>query len=171
MQKKQQEVITIGLFGTCGNSQWRKPFIEYFEKNNIAFFNPVVPDWDPSCAEIEAEHLVEDEVILFPVTDETYGEGSLAETGFSIAQAIRSNQERFVVLYVAPKVCAALDTADPVAAKTSNKMRALVLAHMKKQQANYPNVYIVDSMEKMLEATKKLHDAMVLMKATRDLTN
>ena len=163
MQPKQQGVITIGLFGTCGGSQWRVPFINLFEKKGISFFNPVVPNWDDSFADIEAQHLVEDEIILFPVTDETTGFGSLAESGFSISQALRSNSERFVLVYIAPNVNDALQVADPVQAKESKKARALALAHIKRQAKTFPNVYIVDSMDKMLSITEPLHTAMINM--------
>ena len=80
----------IGLFGTCGNSRWRDAFIEKYKELGIAFFNPQVEDWTPDCAVEEARHLAEDRIILFPVTSETYGIGSIAETGFCVLQAIRS---------------------------------------------------------------------------------
>lgn len=167
MKPKQKNEITIGLFGTCGNSQWRIPFIEYCETEKIDYFNPVVPNWDPSFAVIEADHLVEDEIILFPVTDETYGTGSLAEVGFSITQAIKSNSENFVVIYVAPKVCDALQEENPTLAKDSYKSRSLVLEHLKEQKDKYPNVYIVESMDDMLKVTKHLYSAMLAMKKAR----
>jgi len=169
MQPKQQGLITVGLFGTCGGSQWRAPFIELFEKKGISFFNPVVPNWNDSFAAIEAEHLVEDEIVLFPVTDETTGFGSLAESGYSIAQALRSNSERFVLIYIAPNVNEALQVADPAQAKESKKARALALAHIKRQALTFPNVYVVDSMDKMLSITEPLHTAMINMKAARNI--
>jgi len=85
MIKKQNDVITIGLFGTCGNSQWRVPFMKKYNERCIEFFNPVVPDWKPENAEIEAEHLILDEVVLFPVTNETLATGSLAEVCFTFS--------------------------------------------------------------------------------------
>lgn len=170
MQPKQQGVVTVGLFGTCGNSQWRAPFIDVFNKMDIAFFNPVVPDWSPECATIEAEHLVEDEVILFPVTGETTGFGSLGEVGFSISAAIASNDERVVVVYVAPILNE--DVAEqegPKVTKESTKARALVLAHLKKQSHKYPNVYVVDSMDRMLEIVIPLYNGMKLLRGARTL--
>ena len=152
--------ITVGLFGTCGDSKWREPFMRTCEKLGIKYFNPVVPNWDPSCAEREAEHLVNDEIVLFPVTDETYGEGSLAETGYSISQALRSNKNRYVVVYVAPRVSEELEKESPEKAKVSNKMRALVLAHLKRQKENFPNVFIVSSLDDMKSATVLLIDAL-----------
>lgn len=170
MKPKEKDVITIGLFGTCGNSQWRTSFIEYYQKNRIEYFNPVVPDWKPENAVVEADHLVSDEIILFPVTDETYGTGSLAEIGFSIAQAIKSNKEGFVVIYIAPKVSDKLVEQNPILAKDSNKARALCLGHLHEQKDLYPNVYIVDSLERMFEVSVFLYKAMVYIKEARSLT-
>lgn len=169
MEKKVAGVVTVGMFGTCGGSQWRKPFIEDYLKNNIVYFNPVVSNWDNSFADIEAEHMVEDEIILFPVTDETYATGSLAEVGLCIAQAIRNNDERYVIIYIAPKVSEALQTASPDEAKASNRARAISLAHLKKQSCKYPNIYVVDSMEEMQKVSTMLYPAMVLMMKARSL--
>ena len=69
----------IGLFGTCGNSLWRDQFISVYKEKGIEYFNPQKEDWCPEDADIEAQHLVQDEIVLFPVTDESYGCGSLAE--------------------------------------------------------------------------------------------
>ena len=78
----------IGLFGTCGTSTFRKDlFIPKYEsiglKDGVDFFNPQVKNWSPNCAVLEAQHLAEDSIILFPITHETYGLGSLSEIGFS----------------------------------------------------------------------------------------
>jgi hypothetical protein len=157
-------IITVGLFGTCGESRWREPFIETCENLEVEFFNPVVPVWDPTFAVQEAEHLVNDDIILFPVTGETYGEGSLAETGYSISQALRSNKNRYVVVFVEPQVHKELEAADKAKATTSNKMRALVLAHLKRQKEMYPNVFVVDSMDGM-------HTAMIHLIAALKIIN
>lgn len=31
--------LCVGLFGTCGNSQWRVPFMEAFKEAGIEYFN------------------------------------------------------------------------------------------------------------------------------------
>ncbi len=80
MEHKDPNVVTVGLFGTCGGSLWREPFEAKYNEQGIVFFNPQVDDWNPSMADIEAQHLAEDEIILFPITGETYGTGSLAES-------------------------------------------------------------------------------------------
>ena len=146
--------MTVGLFGTCGNSQWRTPFIESFEKNKISYFNPVVPNWDPSCAAIEAEHLDNDDIILFPITDETTGFGSLAEVGYAISQVILSDKPRAVIVYIAPNVNEALQVADPAQSKESKKARALSIAHLVKLEDKSVRVYMVDSLEEMLDAAQ-----------------
>jgi len=148
-------MICIGLFGTCGGSSWRNVFMKKYQELGIEFYNPQVEDWKPELAEIEAGHLVNDEIILFPVTDETYGMGSLAETGFSINQVINTNVNRSVVLMVAKDVKEELKVANPALAKESTRSRALVRAHLSKITRN--NVYIVDSLEEMLEVSLQLH--------------
>jgi hypothetical protein len=144
----------IGLFGTCGNSAWRRDFITIYANFGITFFNPQVDDWSPELADIEAQHLKRDEIILFPVTGETYGTGSLAETGFSIIQAISSNTNRWVVLLIEDTLDDSL-MADAVAAKESLRARKLVKAHL---AANpHPNVFVVNSLEQMRDLSLELY--------------
>ena len=131
-------MATIGLFGTCGTSIWRKPFIERYQQEGIPFFNPQVDDWKSEDAAIEAQHLAEDPIILFPITNETYATGSLAETGFSILQEL----------------------SDPIARKESLRARALVNEHLRKLRL--PNVYLVDSLTVMLDVILRLYPGAVL---------
>lgn len=165
MDIQTENWITVGLFGTCGNSQWRDAFIAKYEALGIPYFNPQVPNWTPELAEVEAWHLANDEILLFPVTAETYGTGSLAETGFSVASALAGNTRRFVVAYIAPTVTDALTQANPVAAKESLRARALVRAHLAKQPS--PNVYVVDSLEQMLETSLSLYAAAAMLEKAR----
>lgn len=145
----------IGLFGTCGGSKWRESFIKKYTELGICFFNPQVEEWDPSCAETEADHLANDEIILFPVTQETYGTGSLSEVGFSILQAIKLDDRRDFVIMISPELLPELN--DPIAKKESLRARALVRQHLKKLRLS--NLYLVDSLEEMLEVSLQLHKA------------
>jgi len=149
-------MLCIGLFGTCGGSSWRTAFIEAYQKLGIEHYNPQVEDWRPELAQIEAEHLLNDEIILFPVTDETYGTGSLAETGFSILQTVNSSENRSVVILIHKDVKEELKIANPALAKESMRSRALVNAHLSKIKKN--NVYIVDTLEDMLNVSLKLYE-------------
>ena len=150
MQPKQPGVLTVGLFGTCGDSQWRAPFIELFESKNVTYFNPLIPDWTPACAAFEAEHLAADEIILFPVTNESTGFGSLAEIGFACHLAATKNRK--VIVYIAPTVSDAVaELVGAKPAKESRNTRALVSAHLVEAANEYPtNIYVVNSMEEML---------------------
>lgn len=150
--------MTIGLFGTCGNSKWRDKFMDVYNSGGIKYFNPVKDDWKPEDAQEEAEHLANDEIILFPVTDESLGLGSLGEVGFSILQAIRLDSERAVIVMIDNTIndkAKAFINDDKVVIE-SIKMRALVNAHLKKLK--YPNVYIVDSLEDMLAVSLQLNE-------------
>lgn len=152
--------VCVGLFGTCGNSKWRDPFISIYG-GDINYYNPQVTDWKPEDAEIEAEHLVNDQIILFPVTSETYGTGSLAETGFSILSAIKSNGERQIITFIDKNLDQRLIDENPIAAKESIRARALVRAHLMK--VNYPFVYMVDDLGTMLALSMELYKVAVMM--------
>lgn len=145
----------IGLFGTCGNSRWREPFIEQYTRESRDFFNPQVDNWEEAFATVEAEHLVNDEVILFPVTDETDGIGSLSESGFSILQALKNPLGRDFIIMIHARVDPEKVT-DPAVAKASNRARALVTAHLKKLDMS--NVFIVPTLEMMLELSGELYE-------------
>jgi hypothetical protein len=130
--------------------------MRHYDELGISYYNPQVENWTPQDAVIEAEHLINDQIILFPVTGETYGTGSLAETGFSILSAIRANDQRYVIIYIDPVVDAELAGANAALAKESIRSRALVLAHLKK--LNLPNVFQVKSLESMRYMSVMLHD-------------
>lgn len=147
--------ITVGLFGTCGDSKWRDPFMARYKELGIQYFNPQVDNWDPSCAEDEARHLADDQIILFPVTNETYATGSLSEVGFSILNAIKLDDRRFFVIMIAMDLIPGLD--NDVARKESLRARALVKQHLKKLALS--NLYLVDSLEEMLAVSLQLEQA------------
>ena len=185
--KKQRTIrngkpgLCIGLFGTCGGSKWREPFEAAYREKDIPYFNPQVEDWDPSLAEVEAQHLAEDRIILSPITNETYAFSSLAETGFSILNAIKLDDRRSFVIYIAKNIAATdpkgakLDdqlnedgTKNPSSqAKASLRTRSLVEQHLKNLQL--PNVYIVDALDEMLNVSLKLWDATKITYSLRDL--
>ena len=89
---------TVGLFGTCGGSKWRDPVMKELAKKHIKYFNPVVENWTPECAKVEADNLAHDKALLFVVTNETEAYGSLAETGWAENSAERSGQHVFFVI-------------------------------------------------------------------------
>ena len=148
-------MLAIGLFGTCGRSSWRDRFIKKYTALGIPFFNPQVPNWKPEDAVKEAEHLANDEVILFPVTSETYATGSLSEVGFSILQAIRLDDRRDFVVMIEQKLDE--DLSNPEARKESLRARALVLQHLKKLRLK--NLYVVSTLDEMLEVSISLFKA------------
>lgn len=121
----------------------------------IPFYNPQVDDWTPECAVEEARHLAEDEIILFPITRETYAGGSLSEVGFSILNAIRLDDRRDFVIMIEQDLDPNLN--DAVARKESLRARALVKEHLRKLRLK--NVYIVDTLGEMLEISISLHKA------------
>lgn len=150
-----ENVHTIGLFGTCDNIKWRDPFMAHYDELGIPYFNPMVDDWHPGLVALEAEHLAQDPIILFPVLGESYGLGSLSEIGFGPLKALRQNRYRSFVILIDDEVTEALKTADPARAKDSNRSRKLVKGHIKGLSLN--NVYMVDTLDQMLETSTTLH--------------
>ena len=148
--------ICVGLFGTCGNSKWRDSFINKYKEKEYDFFNPNKEDWKPEDAEIEAEHLVNDEIILFPITGETYATGSLAEVGFSILNAIKLNERRDFIIMIDNNLDEGLKN-DSLIYKESIRARAIVKQHLKKMQL--ANLYIVENLDQMLEVSLCLYEA------------
>ena len=127
----------IGLFGTAGQSRWRDPVMTRLEQEGIPYFNPIVDEWTPECAPLEAENLATDKVLLFVVTGEEESFGSLAETGWAALSGMQNGQ---TVLFVIQNYPAA-----PQA--TPNRARELVRSH-----ARRAGVAIFDTVEEALEA-------------------
>lgn len=166
-QKYDAKKTYVGLFGTCGTTTWRKEFISKFDALGITYFNPQVDDWNEEFAKTEAMHLIRDDIILFPVTKDTYGTGSLAETGFSIMQVLKSmehnkNMHRKVIIMIEDDLDPKLKEDNPVASKESMRARALVNAHL--AEIDNPNVYVVSNFKQMLDLATQLYPAVQQLK-------
>ena len=151
-------MLCVGLFGTCGKSIWRERVIQEYNELGISYFNPQVADWKPELAVEEARHLAEDQVILFPVTGETYGLGSLAETGFSIVNALRLDDYRDFVIIIEMALDPSL--SDKGMREESLRGRRLVTEHLKKLCLS--NLYVVNTLDEMLEVSIALYQAAAL---------
>lgn len=149
----------IGLFGVCATTTWRKDFMAEYDARGIFYFNPQVEDWDPSLAAIEADHLVSDRILLFPVTADTYAIGSLAEVGFAVLSAVMGAGSRSVIVLVEKEVNDQLKAENPVLAKESNRARALVLAHL--DNIIHSEVYFVETMDEMMNVSITLYEKML----------
>jgi hypothetical protein len=158
----------IGLFGTCGDSSFRQGiFIPEYERLGITYFNPQVDDWQPELAAIEADHLAHDVVQCWPVLGSTYGTGSLAEQGYSVASSLRAPTPlpKFVIPMIEQELDEALD--NPVARKESERARKLAAAHLSNVTA--PDVFVVESLDEMLETSVQLFGvAQTLVELARD---
>ena len=137
-------IKTVGLFGTCGNSAWRAPFVARFAAEGVEFFNPQVDNWTPELASVEAGHLAGDVIVLMAVTGETTGAASLVEAGLMVARAVLEPDKRFL-LFVEPEADASLEGA-----KDSNRARRLLLEHLSHFRG-VRNLYCVDSLDAMQE--------------------
>lgn len=163
--------ITIGLFGTCGKSTWRNEFIIKYEHCNIKYFNPQVPEgtWHPGCVDDENFHLMNDDIILFPVTSETTGQGSLAEIGFSISASLRRNPDRFFIFMI-DDACKDPD-ASPVQIKESYRTRTLVKSKIKLEAKENSGIYLVDTIDDMMYLSVDLYNIMVQFKNSKKQYN
>lgn len=148
------ESPTIGLFGTCGGSNWRESFINEFIEKDIQFFNPNKQDWNPEDAESEASHLISDDIVLFPITGETFGTASLAETAFSVLRCITEHKNKYAVIMI-EDLNEELKKTNPQAYKESRNAREIVKAHLFKIED--PNVFVVDNLEKMQKIAVALY--------------
>ena len=160
--------ITVGLFGTCDNSKWREPFIERFNREGITYFNPVVEDWNPGCMPIEKEHFESDEILLFPILAESYGQGSLSELGFSVLRALRASKARILILLIDPEVEQRLMDENALRAKDSNRSRALVGSYIESVEDS--RVIVVHSLAALLTASLQAHkllDGLETLQANR----
>jgi len=152
---EQQPVV--GLFGTCGDSTFRDDlFIPEYRRLGIDYFNPQLPPgtWTPEDAVVEADHLAYDVVQCWPVLGSTYGSGSLAEQGFSIASSLRSVSPlpKFVIAMIEMELSDTL--TDEVARDESIRARKLAATHLARVES--PNVLVVHSLEEMLATSVAL---------------
>jgi hypothetical protein len=153
--------LCVGMFGTCGTSTFRRDiFIPKFEAAGVQYFNPQVENWTSDLAAVEAEELREDSIILMPITDETYAEGSLAECGLSAIQALKFNDRRHIIFLISPVVSDELKK-DASRAKASERSRALIREHLK--QLPYRNIFLVDTLEQMAELAIACYDSQLLL--------
>jgi len=148
-------MLCVGLFGTCDNNRWRDAFMSRYDMLGIPYFNPMVDDWHPGLVEQEAQHLAEDDIVLFPILGWSYGVASLSELGFGPLRAMRQNRNRSFVVYIETELHARLD--DPARCKDSRNARKIVLGHLQKVDA--PNIYLVNSLDQMLDTSIQLYGA------------
>jgi hypothetical protein len=157
----------VGLFGTCGDSTFRQElFIPEYERLGIDYFNPQVEDWRPELADIESDHLAYDVVQCWPVLSSTYGAGSLAEQGYSIASSLRapSPLPKFIIPLIELSLDDSLD--DEVARQESLRARKLAITHLMNSESPY--IYPVESLEEMLAVSISLYSAAkALVEASR----
>jgi len=153
-----EEQPCVGMFGACGDSTFRQDLlIPAYEQRGIRYYNPQVGvgEWVPEFADDEADHVAYDMVQTWPVLDSTYALRTLSESGFSVASSIRA--ESPLPKFIIPMIVETLDPAldDPVAREASLGARQLVRAHM--AQNTSPNVFVVESLDQMLEASIVLY--------------
>jgi len=161
--------ITVGLFGTCGNSKWRDPFMDKCMKDNLNYFNPDAgSDWHPGMIAAENEHLQTDDIILFPVTAETTGFGSLGEIGFSALNVVRrvmNGYPQYLIVFIDDD-CSDI-SANDVDIAHSVKTRKLVKSKI--LDVHHQSIIVVDNMQDMLEAMSRVVDQLEQLRINQEI--
>ena len=152
-----EKYICVGLFGSCAKTTFRQDlFIPRFKLDGVKYYNPQVGgEWKPSMAEEEAQHLANDRIVTFPLTNDSYSLGSLSEIGFSVLNAIRLDDRRYFVVMIDQFLAPNLLEGDNSMAEESLKSRALVKQHLIK--LNYSNIFVVDDLHEMLSVSLQLY--------------
>ena len=94
-------MVTVGLFGTCSGSQWRKTYKAKLAAMRLDYFDPqILPEthgreWCEADIDIELRHLDNDEIILFKVTSEAASHVTMLE----IMRIIR-RPTKFVIVVI-----------------------------------------------------------------------
>ena len=159
-------MFTVGLFGPREDISWQDAFIECLSNlEGVEYFDPLRHEalWvgEDMSKQTNTFHRAKDDVIVFPVTAKTYGFSSLAEIGFEVVHMLQAHDQqklRSLVVFIEQDADATLP--DPAARQESLRIRKLVLERL--LRLNLPNVYVVDSLEDMLDVTVRLCQAHVL---------
>jgi hypothetical protein len=69
----------IFLGGTCNDSIWREDFIKLLNTNKLAYFNPVVDDWNEEAQKNELLERVMCDFCIYTITPKMTGVYSIAE--------------------------------------------------------------------------------------------
>lgn len=71
-----EEKVRVFLGGTCNESTWRDRLIPLLK---IAYFNPVVDDWDEAAQARELREREECDICLYVITPKKTGDYAIAE--------------------------------------------------------------------------------------------
>lgn len=155
----------VGLFGSCGDSQWRDEFIKMFKGLGIQWFNPNKENWSMEDAKSEEMHLLADDIVCFPVLGETFGSASLAESSLSIMRAVLDRKTNKFTIILIEDIADSLEEANPQAFKESRAARAIIKRHL--QHVAHDRVFIVETLGDMLEVVVSLHSACLSLNSAK----
>jgi hypothetical protein len=117
------------------------------------------PDRADEFVQVENSNLKSNDIVLFPVTNETTGQGSLAEIGFSVCDVMRNINNRVLIVLID------LDCIDDKATESqieeSKRSRKLVRSKVELETKINPNVFLVDNIYDMKTLSLELHDSMI----------
>ena len=70
--------MKVFLGGTCNESTWREDLIALLT-TDVAWYNPVVPDWTPECMAEEVRQRESCDICLYTITPKMTGTYAIAE--------------------------------------------------------------------------------------------
>jgi hypothetical protein len=159
---------TAGSYNDPNRALWREPIKAACAKIGVTCYDPVVPTWDESAAQREADALANCRILIMAVTAHTSGVGSLAESGWMVASAMMRKQT--VGIWIDPsfegtkvtqatmmvrremlKQMAAADTLED----SSRRARKLVLSHARKLVEQFPalELYVAKDLQDLTDWT------------------
>lgn len=102
------ENAQVFLMGTVGGGYsdrnrdcWREyEIMPLLDELGVTYYNPVVENWTPNHARIEARVIEQAETIVYVVTEGHPSIGSLAESGWATLSALERDQ--LVILFINP---------------------------------------------------------------------
>jgi hypothetical protein len=130
----------IGLFGSCGDTTWRKDIaIPIIKKAKKKYFNPQKKTWTKQNAILEYDHLMNDKVIVHVITDETNGFGSLSESGWIAMGALLRGQK--IGFYIEEDNSKLLNSEE-------KRARELIKYHI--ENIKHPDIFLAKNISELI---------------------
>jgi hypothetical protein len=147
---------TVGIFGSCEKEslEMRKRITDGLTKDGVEFFDCYKVGWVPIIDGPEtAKHLVEDDIILYPISSTSFGFISLAEIGFVITNVFTRGANLVVMIQDLDD-----STRWDVRRHPSDETRSLVKIHIDHlDQKIKDHVFLVNDVEEMISKTAELY--------------
>ena len=157
-------MLKIGLFGTCGKSKWRYPFIVKYTNLNIPYFNPQSLPSIPERSKIEAQQLNENDIIIIAITNEEYSIASLSEVGIALNKTVQNNEKNRILVYIDSEIMPELNNKEMKSA--SLRARKILAQHLRFTPVN---VIVVDNLDELLRNSIFIYRTELIMRSLDEM--